>query len=109
MMVNCAVCHEKSANVNQMRQLTDNEQQQLQLQQQYQKTSNEPNTDQRHANTFRDRFSNDKIVFDRGDVYGTVNTKPTEDSSMTINNMLSKSNETNHHYASKANGEYEFR
>lgn len=89
----------------------DNDQQQLQLQQQYQyqKTSNEPNTDQRHANIFKDRFSSDQIVFDRGDVYETVNTKQTEDPPMAINNKLSKSNETNHHYVSKGNGEYEFR
>ncbi|XP_055318519.1 uncharacterized protein LOC129576822 [Sitodiplosis mosellana] len=111
---NCVVvCHEKSANVNRVRRLTDNGPlMQLQQQQQQHHQQQQINTDQRHVNTFKDRLRNsDKIVFDRGDVYEAIKndrTTTVASSSMTISNNLPKTNETNHQYSGKANGEYEF-
>lgn len=114
LLSNCVVCHEKSANVNRKRRLTDdNDAMQLEQrqQQQQQKTSVEPNTDQRYNdnNMFKDRFNSDKIVFDRRPTT-TTTTERTPTASMTINNNNPmKSNETNHQYSGTANGEYEFR
>lgn len=114
---NCVVvCHEISANVNRVRRLTDDGPS-LQLQHRqyhrYQKSTSDQqiNTDQRNVNTFKDRFNTDQIVFDRGDLYDKINAadQTTAASSMTISNNLPKSNETNHQYSGKANGEYEFR
>lgn len=99
---NCVVCHEKSANVNRKKRLTDNGPP-MQLQQNHQKLfASESNTDQ----TFNDR---DRIVFDHDDLYDKINADHTTVSSMTISNNLPKSNETYHKYSGKPNGEYEFR
>lgn len=109
---NCVVCHEKSAN-RRMSRLTDDGSVQLQQHHlyHYQKQSIEPNTDQRNVNIVKDRFTNsDKIIFDRGDLYGMINNERTTTvPSMTISNNIPKTNETNHQYSGKANGEYEFR
>lgn len=112
---NCVVCHEESANVNRrMSRLTDDGSTTVQLQQhQHYHHHAEPNTDQRNVNTVKDQqryTNNDKIIFDRGDLYSMINNiRTTTVSSMTIGNNLPKSNETNHQYSGKANGEYEFR
>lgn len=108
---NCVDGHEKSANVNRMKRLTDIASMQLQQQQHQQKSTSEPNTDQRNSNTLKERFNNDKIVFDRGDLYETIYTERTTPATapMTISSNLPKSNETNHQYSGKANGEYDFR
>lgn len=116
LVANCVVGHEKSANVNRMKRLTDNGSMQLQ-QQQHPKSATDLNSMPKTAQTLKDRHhnnnDNDKIVFDRGDLYGTVNTQRAPSSatvtSMTISSNLTKSNETNHQYSGKANGEYEFR
>lgn len=99
---NCVVCHEKSTNNYRKRRFTDDDVVQLQ-----QKSSIEPFvTDQRHLNMFKDRFNNDKIVFDRHPT--TTERVPTASMSIS-NNTPQKSNETNHQYSGTANGEYEFR
>ncbi|XP_031622426.1 uncharacterized protein LOC116340213 [Contarinia nasturtii] len=107
LLSNCVVCHETSANVNRMWRMTDHGP--LVQLQRYQKPSSsytEINTDQR--NTFKDRFNNDKIVFDHGDLYDKMDNERTTVSSPIINNNPPNNNETYHQYSDKGNGEYVF-
>lgn len=104
---NCVVCHE---NFNRMWRMTDGGP--LVQLQQYKKPSStfsELNADQRNVNTFKDRYNNDKIVFDRGDLHDKMTTVRTTVSSPILSNSPPKANETSHQYSGKANGEYLFR
>lgn len=102
---NCAVCHGKSANVKRVKRFTDDES--FAQLQHHHKTSNEAANDQRNINAFKDLYNSDKIIFDHGDLYQKNKDQTTAAS--TTNNNSPKANETNHRYAGKANGEYEFR
>lgn len=108
---NCAVGHEKRANVNRIRRLANDDSLQLQQQQHqlHQKSASESNVNQRNVNSVKDRYNNDKIIFDRGDIYEAKNTERTPMPSMATTHNLLKSNETTNQYIGKANGEYQFR
>lgn len=69
---------------------------------------------QQHNKKSTSDTKNDNIVFEPDDVYDTKSTERTKDSplfppSLAIRSNTPKSNETNHQYLGKANGEYEFR
>lgn len=103
---NCGVCHGKSANVDQVKRLTDDESS-AQLHHNY-KVLNEANADQKAINAFKDRYNSDKIVFDRGDLY-PINKDQTTIASTATSNDLPSVNKIIHQYSGKENGEYVFR
>lgn len=112
----CAFGHEyRSATADRIKRSTDDES--LQPQQQHKKSASEPNVDatNTHANTPKDRYRNDKIIFEHDDMYNSKSTErtlldsPLFPSLEAIRSNPLKSNETNHQYSGKANGEYEFR
>ena len=72
-----------------------------------------PNMDATHKNSSKDRYK-DKIIFDHDDKYTSKTTERILDSPLfppliAIRSNPLKSNETNHLYSCKSNGEYEFR
>lgn len=100
----CALGHEiKSASDHRLTRSMDDEslKSQQPMQQQYRKKSGSES-------------KNDNIVFEPDDVYSTKSTERTLHSPLfppllAIRSNPHKSNETNHQYSGKANGEYEFR
>lgn len=97
-------CHDESANINKTDQISN------------EKQFNHPIANQRFAFLPKDRYDNDKIIFDRGDLYlqGTTATTITATSnerpaSQWMNTDYRKRNDTDQQYFSNANGEYQFR
>lgn len=95
-------CHDESANVNKTGQQTNDKQ------------SMRPFYEQRNIFLPKDRFNDDKIIFDRVDLYShgqTTTDRPGIQPmmQMMMNDDGKRPNHTNQQYFSKANGEYQFR
>lgn len=103
----CVVCHDESANVNNTGRLTN------------ERPLIRPVFDQRNTYSPKDRFDNDKIIFDLPsheattvpaeikDRYGNGSGSGSENG--IGNGFGSKANDPDQQYYSKANGEYQFR
>lgn len=127
LVVNDVVCHDYiSANVNRMEQMSDNDSVQFQ-----QSDASQPITynatktiiDKRNVLSNKDRFDNDKIVFDFNKYKPNKPTTPPAVASMKpiaydritvtfspiISDATPKTNDTNQEYVSRSNGEYRFR
>lgn len=109
----CTFGHEyRSATVHRLKRSTDVESVQRQ---QYKKSARDPKQmDASHENAPKDRYKNDKIIFEQDDVFNSKSTERTPDTPLfpllvAIRSSPLKFNETNHQYSGKANGEYEFR
>lgn len=113
----CAFGHEhRSATIHRLKRSTMDESLQPQ-QQQHKKSASDPNhMDSIDEHLPKDRYKNDKIIFEQDDMYNSKTTERTLDAPLFSpsllairSNPLKSTNETNHQYSGKANGEYEFR
>lgn len=101
-MLDVVDCHDESANINKTVQISN------------EKQIKHPIADQRFAFLPKDRYDNDKIIFDRGDLYSTTTTTAApisnqQPASQSMNAHYRKRNDTDQQYFSNANGEYQFR